>query len=162
MNQRSLVKAIRSGYARFRKLLAGLDPAQIAAPAEAGEWSVKDTLAHILVHEERMLRWIDERLSGRLPAAPQPYGMPDERLDEINRRIFEENRDLPLDEILAGLDEFHALALELVRGAAERDLFDPTRFQLEGGEALWQAVAANTYEHYQEHARDLRARLPTK
>ncbi len=159
MNRRELLASMRSGYARFKKLLAGLPPEQMTVPGAVGEWSVKDTLTHILDHEERMLRWVDERLGGRIPLAPQPYGMPEEQLARLNRRIYEENRDRPLDEILAGLDEFHSLALDLVRGAAEGDLIDPSRFALEGGEALWQAMAANTYEHYEEHARDLRAWL---
>jgi hypothetical protein len=116
-------------------------------------------LAHILVHEERMLRWVDERLGGRIPLAPQPYAMPEAELAELNRQIYEQNRDCPLEDVLAELDEFHALALDLVRGAAERDLTDPARFPLAGGEPLWEAVAANTYEHYEEHSRDLRAWL---
>jgi hypothetical protein len=159
VNKRQLLRSMQTGYARFRKLVDELDPAQLSAPGAAGDGSVKDVLAHILVHEERMLRWVDERLGGSLPIAPQPYGMPEEELAGLNRRIYEENRDRPLDEILAGLDEFHALALELVRATAEGDLSDPDRYQLDGGEPLWAALAANTYEHYEEHSRDLQAWL---
>jgi hypothetical protein len=44
----------------------------------------------------------------------------------------------------------------MVEGASEEGL---QRVKLQGGEALWQAVAANTFEHYQEHGQDILAWL---
>jgi hypothetical protein len=159
MDNRELLRSIQEGYDQLKRLLERLSPEQADVPGAVGGWSVKDTLAHLLAHEERMLRWVDDRLAGRIPPEPQPYDLPEELLTAINRRIFDENHDRPLDEILADLDEFHALAIEMVRGTAEGDLNDPSRHQLEGGEALCVAVAANTYEHFQEHEGELLAWL---
>jgi hypothetical protein len=43
----------------------------------------------------------------------------------------------------------------LVETSPEEDILDTRRFQLLGGEPLWAAIAANTFEHYEEHGKDL-------
>ena len=131
----------------------------MAQPGVIGEWSVKDILMHVVVHEQRMARWMAVRLRGEEPDAPQPYGMPDDELAVLNERIYQENRDRALEDVLRDWEEAHAQALALVTEAVEEDLLDPHRFQLQGGEPLGAAVAANTFEHDEEHARDIRAWL---
>ncbi len=125
-------------------------------PGVIGEWSLKDIVAHIVLHEQRMLAWMAERLRGEMPLAPQPYAMPDEELDQLNEQIFQENRHRALPDILNDLDKTHAEALAFVAVVAEQDLIDEHRFHLQGGGPLWEAIAANTCNHYAEHAQDIR------
>jgi len=156
MSKSKLHQSIESGYALFTTLLAELDEEQMTQPGAIGTWSVKDTIAHILVHEQRMIRWIRERLHGDLPITHQPYAMPDDELDMLNEQIYQENRNRSLDDIMRDLDKTHVEVLTLVEIAAEEDLFDSRRFQLQGGEQLWEAIAANTFWHYEEHNQDIR------
>lgn len=156
MNKLKLLESIQNGYDTFKELLAEFDTEQITQLGAIGKWSVRDTVAHIVVHEQRMLQWMNEKLSGKQPVAFQPYAMPDDALDQLNEQIYQENLFRPLDDVIDGLDKTHMEALRLVETSTEEDLLDPARFQLLGGEPLWEAIAANTFEHYEEHSRDIR------
>jgi hypothetical protein len=155
MNKSDLLDSIQNGYASFKEFLAEFDVQQMDQPGTVGKWSIKDTVAHIVVHERWMIQWITIRLEGGHPTL-QPYAMPDEDLDQLNEQIYQENLSVPLDEIMRDLEITHAQALKLVETSAEEDILDPRRFQLQGGEPLWNAIAANTFEHYEEHALDIR------
>jgi hypothetical protein len=150
-----LLDLIQTGRRQFLELISELSPEQFIAPGAVGDWSVKDLLAHILVHEQRMVRWVGEVLRGANPQVPQPFCMPEDELAQLNADIFRVNRSRPLLDLLRELDAVHAQSLALVAGAAEADLFDPSHYALREGEALCAAVAANTYEHDQEHSSEL-------
>ncbi len=156
MNKSDLLDSIQTGYQSFKEFLAEFDVRQMEQPGAVGKWSVKDTVAHIVVHERWMIQWITIRLEGGHPAAFQPYAIPDEDLDPLNEQIYQENLSVPLDEVMRDLEITHAEALKLVETSAEEDILSPDHFQLQGGEPLWKAIAANTFEHYEEHARDIR------
>ncbi len=156
MTQSQLLEKIRTGHILFKSLLAELSSEQMIQPGVIGEWSVKDIVAHIVVHEQRMLAWMTERWRGEIPHAPQPYAMPDNELDQLNEQIFRENRDRALLDILNGLDKTHVDILAFVAATDEQDLIDPQRFHLQDGEPLWEAVAANTCDHYAQHGADIR------
>ncbi len=155
MSKAKLLELIQSGYGSFKELLAEMDQAQMCQPGAIGKWSVKDTVAHIVVHEQRMIQWMKERLCGEYPAMPQPYAMPDDELNELNEQIYQENLNRTFDEVMCALDTAHIEALRLVEESREEDLLNPNRFQLQGGEPLWEAIAANTFEHYEEHGQDI-------
>lgn len=156
MNKSQLLESIQNGYHLFRALLSELDAEQMYQPGAVGKWSVKDTLAHIVVHEQRMIEWIAERLCGGTPAAFQPYDMPETELDGLNEQIYQENLDRSLEDVLSDLARTHAKTLKLVETSREEDLLDPARFRLLRGEPLWEAIAANTFQHYEEHGQDIR------
>jgi hypothetical protein len=156
MNKPELLEAIQHGYSSFKELLAEFEAEQLCRPGAVGKWSIKDTLAHIIVHEQRMIQWMNERLCGKHPRLPQPYAMPDEELNELNEQIYQENLDRALEDVLGDLDQMHAQALALVGTCPEEDLLDSGRFRLLGGEPLWEAIAANTFSHYAEHGQDIR------
>ncbi|HET9913928.1 MAG TPA: ClbS/DfsB family four-helix bundle protein [Anaerolineales bacterium] len=155
MNKSKLRESIQNGYHLFKELLAEFDAEQMQRPGAVGKWSVKDIVAHIVVHEQRMIQWMNERLCGKHPVMFQPYAMPDDKLEQLNEEIYFGNLNRPLDDILRDLDKTHLEALRLVETSTEEDLLDPARFQLLGGEQLWEAIAANTFEHYEEHGRDI-------
>lgn len=159
MSKSKLLELIQDGYRLFKAMLAELSDEQMTEAGVTGEWSVKDILAHIVVHQQRMIRWLEESLRGIVPEMAQPYGMPEDDLAEVNEQIYLENRDRPLTQVLSDLDESCAQALAVVRAAVEEDLIDTSRFRLQGGEPLWEAVAANTFWHYEEHGRDIRTWL---
>jgi len=156
INKAKLLEWIQTGYTAFKALAAELATEQLTQPAVIGEWSLKDILAHILVHEQRMIHWLRERLHGKVPAVFQPYALPDDELDKLNEQIFQENRYRSLEEILHALDETYLDVLHLMETTAEEDLFDAKSHHLLGGEPLWEAIAANTCWHYEEHSQDIR------
>lgn len=155
MNKAELSESIRSGYSLFKELLSEFNTEELNKPGAVGKWSIKDTVAHIVVHEQRMIWWMNERLSGKCPTLPQPYAMPDKELNELNEQIYQENLNRTWNDVLCDLETAHVEALQLVETSSEWDLFDPDRFQLQTGEPLWEAIAANTFLHCEEHGRDI-------
>jgi len=159
MDKLTLLNSMQTGHHNFTAFISELTRQQMLQPGVIGEWSVKDILAHIVVHEQRMIDWIGKKLNGESLDGPQPYSMPDEALNRLNEQIYRQNRDRPLDDVLADLESVHLQALAMVDSAPGADLFDARRFSLQDGEPLCEAVAANTFSHYEEHSRDIRAWL---
>lgn len=157
MNKDILIDKVQKGYEHFNSLQAELSEGQVIKPGVNGDWSVKDIVAHIVVHEQRMLKWMVERLGGGTPDAYQPYDSPDEQLDALNHQIYLENRSRSWEEVIQDWANTHAKTLAWMQSVNEEDLFDDSKFCLSGREPLWAAVAANTFEHCDEHVRDIRA-----
>lgn len=103
-----------------------------------------------------MIQWISERLSGKHPKSFPPYDMPADELNSLNEQIYQDNRHRSWDEVMHALEQRHAESVALVQATAEEDILDANRFQLLGGEPLWEAIAANTFSHYEEHGQDIR------
>ena len=156
VNKSKLYESIKTGYVKFADFLAELSCEELAQPGVIGHWSVKDITAHISVHEQRMVQWTKERLQGNVPKSPQPYDMPADELDQLNEQIYQENRIRSLDDILCDFDKKHVETLKLLETLVEKDIFDVSGFRLLGGEPLWEAIAANTFWHYEEHSQDIR------
>ena len=155
MNKSQLLESIRAGHSRFMLVLAEFNHEQMTQPGVIGKWSLRDTVAHIVVHEQRMIRWMQERLHGDEPVLPQPYAMPDDELNQLNEQVYQEQQVRSLCDILHDFDQTHIEALTLVETAAEEDILDPGHFSLQGGEPLWEAIAANTFWHCAEHMQDI-------
>jgi len=45
--------------------------------------------------------------------------------------------------------------LDIIQAMSEEDLFNSGRFAWAEGEPLWQVIAGDTYEHYQEHQKQI-------
>lgn len=155
----TLLETMQTGHQHFKALIAALPPDQLLCPGVTGVWSVKDILAHIIVHEQCMVDWVTKTLRGMQVDGPQPYSMPEPELTVLNEQIYQQNRGRRLAEVLSDLDAAYLQALAMVEAAPERDLLDVHRFSLRDGEPLWEAIAANTFWHYEEHSRDIRAWL---
>lgn len=143
-----LLAAIREERAALEESVEALDEGQMLDPVFEGGWSVKDTLAHITAWEQLMIGWVEKSLRGEVPERPVTG---DDWVDRLNARLYEENRDKPLDEVQEAFAASYQDALALVERLEEDDLFDPERFPWRDGSPLWQMVAANTNWHYKDH-----------
>ena len=159
MTKLRLLDSMQTGHQLFKALIAELNDEQMRLPGVIGVWSVKDILAHIVVHEQRMIDWVTKKLRGENVEAPQPYSMPEEELTLLNEQIYQQNRGRSLENLLSDLDTTYLQSIALVESALESTLLDARRFSLQDGEPLWEAVAANSFWHYEEHGRDIRAWL---
>jgi len=132
--------------------LDGLSPEQMGMPGVMGVWSVKDILAHIAVWQSRLVRLLFQLARQQKPQ----WDMRD--VDGINAQIYAQQKDRPLDLVLEdmeGVFEQGCLRLEALR---EADLVRRV-----GNATLAEIIAANTYEHDDEHAAQIaawRSQLP--
>lgn len=157
MDKTTLLNTIQTEYTQFESLVTPLNERQLSISPFEGEWSVKDIMAHIAVWEQICTRWLDEFLCGVTP-------QPSERLDQgSNDRIYRENRDRPLAEVRVLFYQAHQEFLHqvnlLTQTLSEEDLNASHRFvwtEAWPGSSLIAVIADNSYEHYQDHAQQIR------
>ena len=147
MTKPELLKAIQKGRAEFEAALARLTPEQMTAPGAMGKWSVKDLLGHISMWESRLVTILYAIERG---ATPQTFRTQAE-VDQANAESYAEQRDRPLDRVLADFHGVHIQLLKRLEAVKERDLNDPKRFKWMEDEPLEKLVAGDTFVHYAEH-----------
>jgi uncharacterized damage-inducible protein DinB len=119
-------------------------------------WSIKDLIAHVLWYEREMIDVIRERalVGSALWALP---------LAERNAAIHAEFRARTAADVLAETASVWGRLRPELETLTDDDLADANRFrdlaEAIPGAAPWQVIGSNTFEHYEDHARDVRARL---
>ena len=151
-----VLELIQGEKRRLQEALGKLTESQMLAPNLDGDRSVKDVLAHIAAWELLMVEWLKETYAGLTPQRPAP-GMTWDDLDQLNERIYLENKDRSLAEILAMFEAASTQADQAVHAMIEIDLFDGSRFAWRNGDPMWHMVAANTWWHYKEHREQIEA-----
>jgi hypothetical protein len=153
MTRSEVLLRIRDERRALERVLARVTHQQMLLPGVSGEWSIKDTLAHISAWERNMIRWIGSLLREEYPDTPDPY-----EVDRINAGIHEQVRDKPLAEVLAEFRESYHGALSLAESLSEEQLQIEVNNTWPHG-PLWLGVAANMNYHYQEHRADIESWL---
>ena len=149
MDKTGILKEMSAGYAALEEILASLDKTQYFTEGVIPGWSIKDILAHITSWQHRLLRWLDAAVRNEEPAISGPDNL--EEMDTLNAQFYQENKHLPLDEVLTDFRTTHQQILSIVQAISEEDLLNPHRFSWSQVEPLWKSIAGDTYEHYQEH-----------
>jgi hypothetical protein len=149
VDKKSILKEMGTSYAALEEILTSLDKTQYFTEGVIPGWSIKDILAHIASWQHRLLGWLDAAVRNEEPAISGPNNV--EEMDALNAQFYDENKALPLDEVLTDFRTTHQHIMDIVRAMPEEDLMSPNRFSWSKGEPLWQAIAGDTYEHYREH-----------
>ncbi len=125
----------------------------MAQPGVAGDWSVKDMLAHIAWYERE-----EADVYGEVSGEGSPlWNVPQE---PRNRILFEQARGRPLEEVLADFREAHERFLGVIERLSEEDLARPGRFPGTSPEwPPWRKIAVHSCDHDQEHIDMIRAWL---
>lgn len=151
-----VLESIRSEWDLLQKVLSGLNANQFLTPGQEG-WSTKDELAHLAAWARGLAALV--RKQRRYP----PMGLPEDAapnivgIERMNQCIYEHNRDLPLEDVLAELEAAHLDALAAVAELSDEDLFRPYNdFQPQdrrpdGDTPILWRIAGNTWGHYAEH-----------
>lgn len=153
MDRTELLNRIHDGRAELEAALGRFDQHNLTEPLLPNGWSVKDFIAHVGFWERRIASLYEILTAGDVPQDT----IAEETLDELNGRVYEENRALPLSDVrLREAEAFRAIRA-VAENAADNDLFDPQRFDWTEGEPFYNWIAVNTYEHYADHLPDLMA-----
>jgi len=148
----ALLGNIQAGYDKFEALLAPLSEEQMTTPTVNGTWSIKDNIAHLTAWQGYVLEQLQGVIDGKEPPEFMP-GLTTE--DEINERVYQENRNRPLAEVLADLRASYQRVLATVQSLSEENMNTPFPWSKSGNPA-WLLIAGNTYEHYEEHGNIIR------
>jgi hypothetical protein len=156
-----LLETMQHSYETFNALLAPLSEAEMSQAQICGDWSIKDVLGHLTAWMEYLLERLRAARSDRTPERLY-QNLSEEEIEQLNRAFAEERKAWPLRQIL---DDFHSSYDAVYNAVAQLDeelLSDPGRLSWEQRWPLWQSVASDTYEHFDEHASGIRAWLSTR
>jgi hypothetical protein len=123
-----------------------LSDAQLREPGVAGNWSVKDILAHVTTWEEEALKYLPLIVKGgRPPRYSVKYG----GIDAFNAQMTEQKRGLSLADVLDQLDETHRRLIAYIQSVPEEQFIQETPFR--------HRLRLDTYSHYPIHTKMIRA-----
>src|SRR2546421_13130227 len=102
MNKHEFINTMRSERAQWDALLGEMGAANMTKPGAAGDWCIKDLIAHISAYE----KWLGELFAAvRRGALPAPSVVNDHDKDQSNAAIYAANKDRPLAGVQAGAEE---------------------------------------------------------
>jgi hypothetical protein len=152
MTKDELIKKIETEWDNLQAALDGLTEEQMHQPGVVGEWSIKDILAHITAWQTRLITTLFKVEKGFTPDTTEG-GTP---VDQLNEKFYREMKDRSFDQVWDDLDASYHQILSRLEGWKEKDLFDPKRFKWMKGAPFVEYIAGDSYEHYAEHAAQIR------
>jgi hypothetical protein len=140
MTREQLLARIDAAWQAFGGSYADLTDEQLQEPGVAGDWSVKDLVAHVSWWEEEALTHLPHIMAGvRPPRYSVAYG----GIDAFNAIMAERKRDLSLAEVLGQSKATHERLVAFVASAPEEHFTYETRFR--------RRLRLDTYSHYPIH-----------
>ena len=130
------IERVEASWAELQAAIEGIPEERLSEPGVAGEWSVKDVLAHVAFWEGRAIGIVERALNGE----PDPPPGPD--FEIVNLEVHAERADWTVARML---DEFHGTHERFMAALRLYPEIDPD------------VIEGNTFEHYDEHAADIRA-----
>jgi hypothetical protein len=142
MKKQQLLDKLDQIWAALKASYSGMSEEQLTTPGINGDWSVKDTLAHVTTWEQEALKYLPLILEGKRPPR---YSVMYGGVDAFNALMTEQKRQLSLAEVLTQLDNTHQEMMEYIRDAPEDQFTTETRFR--------RRIRLDTYSHYPHHTR---------
>jgi uncharacterized protein (TIGR03083 family) len=99
MDKAELIRLVRDRRDRLDKMLAHVPAGRMEEPGVDGDWTVKDVVAHIVWHEQEMVRALSAR---SLEVGSEMWDQPTE---QRNNTIYEQNRGRSVEDVLAEYEE---------------------------------------------------------
>ena len=140
MNRQQLLNRLDTAWTAFQASYAGLSISRLTEPGVAGDWSVKDIIAHVTWWEEEALRHLPLIIAeGRPPRYSVAYG----GIDAFNAMMAERKRDVPLSDVLTQQHDTHRRLIDFIQSVSEDQFTRETRFR--------RRLRLDTYSHYPIH-----------
>ncbi|MFZ5904637.1 MAG: ClbS/DfsB family four-helix bundle protein [Chloroflexota bacterium] len=138
-----------------------LTPQQMVTP-DAGGWSPKDNLAHLT-------EWMTTLMGYHMDGRPShevmnldPADTEDWDMDIINARLFERNKERPVEEVLAGLKSKYAELTARLEAMPFEDLLKPRWPDDPEKRPLVNWILGDSSEHFAEHREVIEQALSKK
>ena len=153
----SLLHELRAARAEWDALMAVVGEGRMTEPGAAGDWSVKDVMAHLTSYSRWFVNASEAHFRGELPPLDGTEGM-----DFEQRNLFwhQQARDRSLADVQAESQQVFSRLLEVVQAHSEEFLTQPQQFENAPEPLLiWKMLEGDGYEHYRDHMRSIRAWL---
>jgi uncharacterized protein (TIGR03083 family) len=157
MTKARLLAELRAARGEWDALMAAVGQERMAEPGAAGEWSVKDVIAHLTSYDRWFVRASEAFHRGQLPPPDGTEGM---SFEERNQFLYRQAQDRPLAQVLAESQAVFQQLLEAVEAHTEEFLTQPQRFEGWTEPILvWKLLEGDGYEHYRDHMLSIRTWL---
>jgi uncharacterized protein (TIGR03083 family) len=133
-----LLARIGDSWRGLHETLDGIPDDRLEEPGACGAWSVKDLFGHLALWDDNAVAQIPRVLAG--------HGRAGNDVQAMNDADYAEHRDDPLPKQRAAMERAHAALVEQLETIAGAD-----------ATALDAALRDDTYEHYDEHRREIAA-----
>lgn len=152
MKKNELISALEESHKEIMDQIAGFSEQELTELETADGWSVKDILAHLVRWEAELIKLLWQLNQGQRPTTVHFTGA---SVDETNDRWLVEDRERPLERILADFNGIRRQTIRRVETFSEGELNDQQRFRWLQGKSLAEWVAEDTFEHDREHLNQL-------
>jgi hypothetical protein len=157
MDKRELIAGITREREQLNAMLAQVPAERMTEPGVAGDWSVKDILAHLAVWSSRAVTLLFQAERGGKLQLPQSNSAD---WQDVNAKDYAEQKDRTLDRVQA---DFHSVHNQLIKRLQawpdEKSLFDKDHFPVLKGKALAGYIWGNSADHDAEHRAQIEAWL---
>jgi uncharacterized protein (TIGR03083 family) len=150
MNRDEILKTLRDSRARMEAALEGVTDAQMVEPGALDEWSLKDVLFHLTAWEAEAVTVLAKVKRG---VHPGKVAWTDSEVDAQNAKWYKENKNRPLEKILA---DFHAVRKQMIRqveSLSAEELSAPRPWI--NNRTLARLIQVYTFEHETEHCEQI-------
>ena len=154
MKKSELLDELESSRERFLELIDNLQDEEYEEPGVNGAWSLKDVLSHLTRWEAELVKLLWQVSQG---VAPTSAHFSKSSINELNERWYSEMR---LRSLKMVLEDYHAVRNQTMRRLedfSDQELNAERRYRWLGGKPLWVWVAADTYDHENEHSLQVKA-----
>ena len=110
--------------------------------------NIKDVLAHLHQWHLMMLVWYKIGMKGEKPDMPAK-GYTWQTLPDLNKKIWEECRNIKLEEVKRLLDRSYLEAQKLIKKHSNEEIFEKKRYKWTGSTSLGAYLISNTSSHYE-------------
>jgi len=153
-NKPQLLDQLQQERAVWEELLAEIGTGRMETPGVTGDWTMKDTIAHMTTWWRREVALLAAIQRGERP----PDHPPQSQVPLINEWIHRTNRDRPLADVLRDAQDAWQQFAEKLKEIPEETLFDARRFDWMEGRALGPGSLEDYIEHFhKEHEPLIRA-----
>ncbi len=150
MKRDELLAALVAARARLDAALEGMNPEELTAPGRAGDWSVKDLLAHVTAWDVDLLTNLGKVKRGQKSGRTQ---WDQAGIQAQNDAWQAEMKNRPLERVLADYDGVHEQLLRVVQSLSDAELEAPADWLQ--GRPLFQYFVDHVVTHEDEHGAEL-------
>ncbi len=159
MDKITLIQTLRAERKQWQTLLTHVSEERMVQPGVAGEWSVKDIIAHVMWYERETVGVLQQRAFVGSP-------LWNVSLEERNAAMVAESRTYSLKEIQTQAQQVLEQLIQAIQELSEADLNNASSLRDIPPKLHdwlpWQVIASNSYEHYQQHIPSLQAWIDAK
>ncbi len=145
-----VLSRLDAAWPAFRALIASVPDSEFDTPGVTDDWSLKELLGHVIFWAEKAAHDVTVSAQGNLDAIKAPSGGPN--VDQLNADAAAKGKAMTAVEAKAAATRAHDAARKAVVEAPESALAPVV-----SGWTVGVRFAEDTYRHYEEHAKQIKA-----